>query len=331
VRIGNVGNDIAKEWFDICLLVDEQRQDQRFQNNNAGFKKCQKWLESFKGIERFNMVFEPTGRYGMPIAEFFLKNPKFSLYQVHPTKIKDFKKSLDIRKSTDRSSALALAYYGEERASKPQRYGLRMFEPKTSAQSSLADIGVRLRSLFKRKSMLENQLECGLVDSKVIQSTKRELSGIDKDIADMLNYAKEVIQNDPVLQGDVERLVTILGIGMKTAITLVSLVDFRRFNSGRALGCFLGLSTKVKESGTSVRSKERMSKAGNKHVRTALYYPAMTAMQHNPQLREFAEGLKAKGKIHPVIRTAVTRKLVVLAWTLINKGTNYDPNYVNPN
>ena len=94
------------------------------------------------------------------------------------------------------------------------------------------------------------------------------------------------------------------------------------------LAVFLGLSNQQKTSGTSVRTKERITKAGSPEVRAALYFPAMTAIEKNPQLREFADRLKAKGKLYPVVRTAVTRKLVMLAWTLIKKGVDYDPSHV---
>jgi transposase len=327
VKIADVGIDVAKAWIDVCVLVEERTHERRFDRSAIGLKQSLKWLLSLQRVDSYNIAFEPTGRYSETVAEFFYAQPKFKVYQVNTVKFEKFRASLDCRVSTDRVNAWALAVYANERAQKPERYGLRQYEPLTESQSSLRDVGVRIRSLYKRKSMLVNQLECGLTDKRILADIAAELESIETSIESTLQYALTIIGADPQLKEDVERLESILGIGAKTAATLVSLVEFRRFKSSRSLTIFLGLTTKLKESGSSIRGKERITKAGNKHVRAALYFPAMTAMQHNPQLREFADGLKARGKLHPVIRTAVTRKLVVLAWTLINKGTTYDATY----
>jgi hypothetical protein len=37
-----------------------------------------------------------------------------------------------------------------------------------------------------------------------------------------------------------------------------------------------------------------MSKAGNRHIRKALFFPAMSAMRFNPICKAFAERLKEK-------------------------------------
>jgi len=310
------------------MLLGEEQYERQFSNNTLGLRSCVKWLESFKHVDQFNVVFEPTGRYSELLAKFFVERPRFCVYQVNPRKISEYRNSIDFRRTDDRRSARVLAMFGEERATRPGRYGLHPYQPKTESQLALRDVRVRLRGLYKRKCALENHLECGLVDKEIIRATKTELKGLEEAIDKTLEYAKSIIKKDPQLNEDVRRLDTILGIGLKTAIALVCLIDFRRFENSRALAVFLGLSNQQKTSGTSVRTKERITKAGSPEVRAALYFPAMTAIEKNPQLREFADRLKAKGKLYPVVRTAVTRKLVMLAWTLIKKGVDYDPSHV---
>lgn len=326
MRVASVGNDVGKTWFDVCVLLESEKHEHRFPNNSTGLKNCLKWLSSFKA-DQFNVVFEPTGRYSEPFAKFFSNCPAIRLYQVNPRKISEYRDSIDFRTVDDKKSAGVLAMFAEERVPRAERYRLRQYEPPTERQLALRDVRLRLRGLLKRSSALQNHLECQLKDDWINDQTKADLERVQEDIAATLDYARKIIDADPQLKEDVRRLDTILGIGEKTAIALVCLIDFRKFENSRALAIFCGLSNRRHTSGTSVRAKERISKAGNPEIRAALYYPAMSAIEDNPQMREFADRLKAKGKLYPVVRTAVSRKLIMLCWTLITKGVDYDSCY----
>ena len=50
-------------------------------------------------------------------------------------------------------------------------------------------------------------------------------------------------------------------------------------------------------------------------------------MRANPPLRVFAERLRAKGKRPKVVITAVMRKLLLLAWTLLRTGQPVPPTH----
>ena len=50
-------------------------------------------------------------------------------------------------------------------------------------------------------------------------------------------------------------------------------------------------------------------------LRKALYFPAMSAMQHNALMKDFAKKLKSKGKCGKVIVVAMMRKLLhIIFW-----------------
>ncbi len=71
-----------------------------------------------------------------------------------------------------------------------------------------------------------------------------------------------------------------------------------------------GLDPKHSESGTSVRGRVRISKVGNRHLRAALFLPAMVASQHEPRVRAYYEKLLARGKKPMQALVAVMRKLL---------------------
>lgn len=76
---------------------------------------------------------------------------------------------------------------------------------------------------------------------------------------------------------------------------------------------------------------ERHIRGDRARVRCALYMAAVAASRCNPDLQAFYKRLRAAGKKPKVALTAVMRKLVVLANTLIREDRMWKPNPpVNP-
>lgn len=319
----HAGADISASWFDICVLIDERQIHQRFENSKAGMRACILWLEEL-GIKELEIAIEPTGRYGELVAEYFLRRKGYSVLQVQPLLFHRYAESLDMRGKSDFKDSLALAVYCKERGAK-----LRKWKPKSELELELRDIQLHMRGLTKRIVALKCQLKCRLRSSFVEQALRDELKWYGKRLDETLDWAKDLVQAHPGLGRDYELLLTIPGIGEKTALLLVTLIDFRAFRSSRALACFLGLTGKKKESGSSIRGKESISKRGSKHVRASLFMPARTARMHNPALRSFSDRLEGKGKHDWAIQMAVIRKLVTVAWALVTKQVEFDSTYAN--
>ena len=73
---------------------------------------------------------------------------------------------------------------------------------------------------------------------------------------------------------------------------------------------YAGLDPHEYTSGTSVHKKVRISKAGNQHLRRALYMPALVAVQHQPHLRAFYQHLIQRGQTQMQALVATMRKLL---------------------
>jgi len=58
---------------------------------------------------------------------------------------------------------------------------------------------------------------------------------------------------------------------------------------------------------------------GRKPLRDALYLPAIVATRYNPDLKAQYERMKAAGKPSKVALTAIMRKLLILANTLVKE------------
>jgi transposase len=122
---------------------------------------------------------------------------------------------------------------------------------------------------------------------------------------------------------DIRRLMTIPGIDVTTAATLMAVIgDVRRFPSAQHLVGYLGLHPKLRQSGSSPARQGRTSKEGSAAARHVLVEAAWSAAKSPGPLRAFAQRTTARrGK--NVATVAVARKLCVLCWHLLSRGEDY--------
>ena len=85
-----------------------------------------------------------------------------------------------------------------------------------------------------------------------------------------------------------------------------------------------GLDPRHAESGSSLHKPARISKAGNKYLRAALYMPALVAIQHEPNVAAFYDKLVASGKTKMQAIIAVMRKLLHAIFGMLKHGADFD-------
>ena len=103
-------------------------------------------------------------------------------------------------------------------------------------------------------------------------------------------------------------MITIPGIGKRTANKLLTILSGNhKFNSAKEVAAYVGLNPQHAQSGTSLNSV-RLSKTGSSELRKMLYMPTLTAITHNPILKQFYEKLLSKGKPKKLAVCAVMRK-----------------------
>lgn len=121
------------------------------------------------------------------------------------------------------------------------------------------------------------------------------------------------------------RFMDIPGVGPLTALSLVSAIeDPHRFRRSADVGAYFGLVPTVRESG-QLRTKRRISKAGDKLTRTLL---ATAAQQHmrwaDTAISTWAKGLSSRLQKKGV-QTAVARKLAVTMVAMWKAEKAYEP------
>jgi transposase len=115
------------------------------------------------------------------------------------------------------------------------------------------------------------------------------------------------------------------GIGAISALQLLGELVLIPGNCDvRQWVAYAGLDPRQHESGTSVHQKARISKVGNRHIRRALYMPALTAVRFAPHLRAFYLHLQARGKCKMVALVAVMQKLLHAIFGMFKHDASFD-------
>ncbi len=139
-----------------------------------------------------------------------------------------------------------------------------------------------------------------------------ELKVVDREIA-QISLTRE----------DIKRLMTIPGVDMITAATMVATIgDISRFPTSRHLIGYLGLDARVRQSGMTAARTGRISKEGSAEARRVLVEAAWSAKRVPGPLRAFGQRVQAR-RGSQIATVAVARKIAVLCWHLLTRGEDY--------
>jgi len=305
-----VGIDVSKSKIDISVILENDKEKHKiFSNDQKGFKELERWLTSLS-IYQAHVCLEATGRYGEELALFMYKHDhKVSV--INPARIKAYARSEGCRVKTDKVDSSLIARFC--RAQCPP-----CWIPPSFAEQQLKDLYRCRQSLMEDKNRVTNRLE-KLNEEKLSTKVWEELLiflGKQIKVVDMQIHEFLKVNND--LGTQVELLKTIPGISDKTAVAILAeLPNIKAFSNAKEVAAFAGLTPFERQSGSSVRGRGRLSKAGNSQLRKALYMPTVVAKRYNPVLKEFFMKLAMKGKPTMVILAAGMRKLLHIIFGIL--------------
>jgi len=158
---------------------------------------------------------------------------------------------------------------------------------------------------------------------KVIKSIDEQIAAIDAEI-------ESLIAADPVLTRQKELLVSIDGIGERIAINMIVVTGgFTRFENARQFCSFAGLTPYKYDSGTSVRSKAKISKRANQTMKTLLHLSAVNVATRmkSGEYKDYYERKLKEGKHVMCILNVLRAKLVHRMFSVIKRDTEYTKEY----
>ena len=319
-----VGIDVSKKKLDIALLVNGKIKAKVVENSADGYKLLLEWFSKSKVTkETLHVCMEATGIYYEPVA-LALHDAGVAVSVVNPACIKGFGHSENIRNKNDTADAGLIARYCA--AMKPA-----FWSPPPLEQRQLRAWSLRVQALKDIRQQEENRLEAntftGMTD--VADHVKQHIAWLSAEIQKLEADIDDHIDRHPGLKHDAELITSIPGIGATTVARILGqLGDIRRFDNAKAFAAFLGVTPKQRSSGTSIKGRTMMSRAGSMSMRAALYMPSLVACRHNPILRRFAQRLSATGMAKKAVIGAVMHKMTHLIYGVIHSGKPFDPNYL---
>ena len=309
------GVDISKEVFDVYGSASGHCQ---YKNDLDGFGL-------FLGSLPKNsvVVMEATGYYHYRLAQFLYKNG-ICVSVVNPLSVKRFIQMKLAKVKTDKSDAKAICSYALSNE-------LPLYNALTDVQAECLQLFRLMDSYLKKRTATKNKLHgekaLGIPSKYVYRSLMRELKHLDREVKGIENRLLELVKQDQ--QKQLTLLTSIPGIGTKTALFLVVITDgFSKFEKASQLCSYVGITPTIKESGSSVRGRSRISKVGNKKLRNLLFLCAFNACKHNKGCSMLYERILARGKSKKLALIAVANKLLKQAFAIVKSGLPYDENYV---
>jgi transposase len=316
------GIDVSAHELSVAVhsgTVDRE-EVQTFSNNAAGHHALLAHLLRGKG--RARVCLEASGNYSLDLALTLHAHRRVEVSVVNPRRARRFAESLGQRSKTDPVDAHVLC-----------QYAWRMPWVSWVPPSMLA---LRLRGLTRAIEALgvtqtqEKNRRHSLKASKVlstflIRELQRHLDYLQVRITRLRREALRLIASDPELDRRFRLMLTTPGIGETSALQILGeLAVLPDTLDARQWVAFGGLDPVRFTSGTTVEKKPRISRGGSRHLRRALYMPALVAIRHEPHLRAFFQRLVARGKARLQAVVAVMRKLLHAFFAMFRSDHAYD-------
>jgi transposase len=302
-----VGIDVSARSLDVALERGKApQQDLIFENTAEGHRKLVKKLT--RGGMRARVCLEATGVYHLDLSLALHGTNGIEIMVVNPRAAKDFARAQLQRSKTDRVDARSLLEFNRRMEFVP-------WQPPPRTILALRALSRRIQALLVNRSQEKNRLHADEVVADttpaIQESIERHIQSINDEIAALTQAALDIVRADVDLKPKFDHLVSVKGIADASAITILAeLAVLPNDMTVRQWVAHAGIDPRCMESGTSVRGQVRISKVGNRHLRAALFLPAMVASQHEPQVKAFYQKLIANGKKPMQALVAVMRKLL---------------------
>ena len=303
IRTVHVGVDVCKARLDVHILGDGIDVASQFDNDKKGMTAFMKALARYT-VAR--IVMEATGKFHRP-AHRRLHEAGYVVAVVNPLRSRLFAESIGVLAKTDAVDAKMLANFG-------RMAELDATPPLPESLENLREIVRSRDAMVATRTGLLNQLAAATH------------AGVKVEIKRMIRIAKDAtrsleaqivaaVKADAVFARRFAILCSIPGVGTLTAAGLIANCGELGQCTSKGIAMLAGVAPVACDSGQ--RYGRRSIRGGRAQVRTGTYMAAVSASRFNPDMKRFYDRLVAAGKNKKLALTAVIRKLLVLANTLI--------------
>lgn len=303
------GIDVSKNTLD--FFVYPHGIIMEVKNDKSGIRTI---IKQCKEHDVHLLALEATGKYHrMPHEMLHAAGVKTAV--VNPFRSRQFAESMGRFAKTDKIDAQVLSRFAERMKPEPTI-------PATEHYKNLRELHTARRQVVGEISDLKRQLKTAHhpLAAKQIRSRinmgQRHKDVLEQEIQNLINENPQMIEKFQILT-------TIPGIGKITAAILIAdLSELGQVNA-KQIAALAGVAPMNWDSGT--KCGNRMIRGGRKSVRNAMYMCAVSNITKSGLMGSFYRKLISRGKPPKVALTAVMRKMIIIANTLITENRAWEP------
>lgn len=290
--------DIAKD----SLAVATDSFKGSFSYDKKGLKEL---LEAIRLVESALVVCEATGGYERKLMSLLFEQ-SIPVALLNPARVRAFARSEGTKAKTDPIDAEQLLKFAKSKDLSPT--------PAPSQQQQTLQALMDRRSqlseaVAREKNRLQKSPECIRKSiEKMIRILEKELRSIEQKIQQVIEQDEQMAQQSTIMQ-------SVVGVGPTTAWTILAYLGEVTSLGRNQLVALAGVAPYNRDSG-KFKGKRRIE-GGRAKVRTCLYMAAQTAAVHNPHIKAYVDGLRARGKPYKCAMVAAMRKLLIHLQSLL--------------
>lgn len=181
--------------------------------------------------------------------------------------------------------------------------------------------GIRAAGLRRFRSIAERgggAKRAAAAESELVRSLAARVAADSAEAARLDALIADSLAGDDTY----EALLTVPGIGPKTAAALVTLVDVSLFRGHDELAAYTGLAPCNRQSGTSLSSSSP-SRGGNRTLKNLLIYSCTSLVGTDNRYGRYYDACRARGMRHNKALKAVARKRLKVIYAIMRDGVPY--------
>ena len=292
----------------------------KFSNHLSGHKALIAHL--LRGGRRVRVCVEASGNYSLDLALTLQAHRQVEISVINPRRARRFAESLGQRSKTDPVDARVLCEYAA-------RMPWVAWQPPSSVALHLRALTRAIADLGVIHTQQNNRAHASAASQAlpvlVVKEMQRHQKYLEQRITRLRREALRLIAGDSELDRRFRLMLTTTGIAETSALQILGeLAVLPDMLDARQWVAFSGLDPRLFKSGKSVEKRPRISRGGSRHLRRALYMPALVALRRDPYLRCFYQNLLARGKARLQAVVAVMRKLLHALFAMFRTNQPYD-------
>jgi len=326
-----IGIDVSKATFNYCLRYGGGHViNGKVANNIDSINEFVKTLKEISGFKLGSAIFgmEITGVYSFLLMQTLTKL-KAKVVVEPAMRIKN---SLGIiRGKNDKLDAARITRYLIKNLQE-----LKLWAPRRKIIDELSSLSTLRERIVKVRSIITTPLneDIDFIDSSISEANIKlcnpSVTQIEQLTKDIDLRIKTLWINDDYCKRLMQIMLSVVGIGDVTALQiLIHTNEFKSITSARTFASYCGIAPFEHGSGTSIKSRPRVSAVANKKIKSLLHNGVRTCIGNDPEIKAYYKRrveMDKKNKMATI--NAIKFKLICRVFACIRGDRLYEKGYI---